>query len=80
MFSILLLGFLIGLQHAMEADHVAAVASPVTRDRGMGETARQGLAWGIGHALTLFIFAGLVLMMNTAMPERFAHMLEMIVG
>lgn len=80
MFSILTLGFLIGLQHAMEADHVAAVASLVTRDRGYGETARQGLVWGIGHALTLLIFAGLVLLLDAVMPVRLAHLLEMIVG
>jgi ABC-type nickel/cobalt efflux system permease component RcnA len=80
MLSILLLGFLIGLQHAMEADHVAAVASLVTHDRGLNETARQGLIWGVGHALTLFVFAGLVLMMDAVIPTQLAQMLELTVG
>ena len=80
MFSILLLGFLIGLQHALEADHVAAVASLVTNDRGIGATARQGLLWGVGHALTLFLFAGLVLMMDAVIPARLAQFLELTVG
>ena len=56
MFSVIFLGFLIGMQHAMEADHVAAVASLATRSRSIGSTARQGAAWGAGHALTLFLF------------------------
>ena len=80
MLSILFLGFLIGMQHAMEADHVAAVASLATHSRSIGETARQGMAWGVGHTLTLFLFAGLVLMLDTLMPERFAQFLELFVG
>ncbi|MDJ0806916.1 MAG: urease accessory protein [Gammaproteobacteria bacterium] len=80
MLSILLLGFLVGLQHAMEADHVAAVASLVSQDRGFGSTLRKGVVWGIGHALTLFLFAGLVLLMDAAMPVALARLLELAVG
>ncbi|MDH3903058.1 MAG: hypothetical protein OES90_07535, partial [Xanthomonadales bacterium] len=70
MFSVIFLGFLIGMQHAMEADHVAAVASLATRSRSLASTARQGAAWGAGHALTLVLFGGLVLVMDTLVPER----------
>lgn len=80
MSAVLLLGFFIGLQHAMEADHVAAVASLATRSRNLGETARLGLVWGVGHALTLFVFAGLVLAMDSAMPTHLAQGLELAVG
>lgn len=80
MMAILLLGFLIGLQHAMEADHVAAVASLATRSRTPGETARQGVVWGLGHALTLFFFAGLVLVLDLAVPQSLAQFLELAVG
>jgi ABC-type nickel/cobalt efflux system permease component RcnA len=80
LFSVIFLGFLIGMQHAMEADHVAAVASLATRSRSPGQTARQGAAWGAGHALTLFVFGGLVLVMDTLVPERFAQGLELAVG
>ncbi|MDX2428922.1 MAG: hypothetical protein QNK22_09570 [Xanthomonadales bacterium] len=80
MFSIIFLGFLIGMQHAMEADHVAAVASLATRSRSLASTARQGAAWGAGHALTLVLFGGLVLVMDTLVPERFAQGLELAVG
>ena len=79
-FSVIFLGFLIGMQHAMEADHVAAVASLASRNRSLGETARQGAVWGLGHALTLFLFGGLVLVMDAMVPTRFAQMLELAVG
>ncbi len=80
MFSVIFLGFLIGMQHAMEADHVAAVASLATQSRSIGSTARQGAAWGAGHALTLFLFGGFVLAMDTLVPEHFAQGLELVVG
>ena len=79
-FSVMFLGFLIGMQHAMEADHVAAVASLVTRNRSLIETIRQGIAWGTGHALTLFLFGGFVLVMDKLVPERIAQGLELAVG
>ena len=80
MFGVIFLGFLIGMQHAMEADHVAAVASLATRNRSVGETARQGIAWGAGHALTLFIFGGIIVVMDTLVPQHFAQGLELAVG
>lgn len=80
MLGILTLGFLIGLQHAMEADHLAAVASLATRSRGLLDTARQGAVWGLGHTLTLFLFGGAVLVADTLVPERVASGLELAVG
>ncbi|RDH87855.1 MAG: urease accessory protein [endosymbiont of Escarpia spicata] len=80
MLGVLLLGFLIGLQHAMEADHVAAVASLATQNRTLAQTARQGVVWGLGHTLTLFLFAGVVLVFDLIMPESLARTLELAVG
>lgn len=68
------------MQHAMEADHVAAIASLATQNKSFGETAKQGAAWGIGHAATLFLVGGIVLMMDTLVPEHFAQGLELAVG
>jgi ABC-type nickel/cobalt efflux system permease component RcnA len=80
MTTVLLLGFLIGLQHAMEADHVAAVASLATRSRSMLQTVRQGAVWGLGHTLTLALFGGAVLLADRLVPERLASALELAVG
>jgi ABC-type nickel/cobalt efflux system permease component RcnA len=79
-FGVILLGFLIGMQHAMEADHVAAVASLATRGNSLSKAVRQGAAWGVGHALTLVLIGSIVLTMDTLVPENFAQMLELAVG
>jgi ABC-type nickel/cobalt efflux system permease component RcnA len=78
--SLLLLGFLIGMRHAVETDHVAAVASLATRSRSIRDTISQGAAWGLGHTLTLFLFGSVVLVLDLVMPERMAHILEFLVG
>ncbi len=80
MLSILFLGFLVGLQHAMEADHLAAIASLATRSRNLADSARRGAIWGLGHTLTLFLFGGAVLLADSLVPERIASGLEFMVG
>jgi hypothetical protein len=80
MISILFLGFLTGLQHVLEADHLAAVASLATRSRGLAQAARQGVAWGLGHTLTLLVFGGAMLLMDQLVPEQLAAVLEMAAG
>lgn len=80
MTSILVLGFLVGIRHAFEPDHIAAVASLTTRATTLRHAIRQGAAWGLGHTLTLFIVCGIVLMLNTAISDRVAHVLEAAVG
>jgi ABC-type nickel/cobalt efflux system permease component RcnA len=80
MLYVLGLGFLIGMKHAIEADHVAAVASLATRASTVGETARFGIAWGLGHTITLFLIGTAVLLTDAAIPARFAEILEFIVG
>ncbi len=76
----LLLGFLIGLRHALEADHVAAVASIASGERSVRRIVRHGAVWGVGHTLTLMLFGGTVLLLGTAVPEGLAQWLEFAVG
>ena len=80
MFGILTLGLLLGLQHAMEADHLAAVASLTARDRSLRDAARQGTAWGLGHSLTLLLVGGAVLLVDGLIGQRTALLLESVVG
>ncbi len=80
MSSILFLGILIGMRHAFEADHVAAVASLISKENSISSSIKQGAIWGLGHTLTLFIFGSIVIFMDTKMPERMALGLEFIVG
>ena len=73
-------GFLLGMRHAVEADHVAALASLSTRPTSWVHAVRIGAVWGLGHTLTLFIVGTIVLLADTVVPERIAWGLELAVG
>jgi ABC-type nickel/cobalt efflux system permease component RcnA len=78
--SVLTLGLLLGMRHALEADHLAAVASLATNSRSIRETTRLGIAWGMGHTVTLFVIGSTVLLMDSIVPETAARGLELAVG
>ncbi len=78
--SVLALGLLFGIRHAFDADHLAAVATLAVRSRSGPELVRVGLAWGLGHALTLLTFGTVVLVAGVGLSERFAHLFEIAVG
>ena len=80
MFAILGLGFVLGMQHALEADHIAAVSSIAARRTHVGSIIRHGLTWGLGHTLTLFAFAGAAILLGRAIPESAARPIEGAVG
>jgi cytochrome c biogenesis protein CcdA len=80
MFAILGLGFLLGMQHALEVDHIAAVSTIAARRSGVADIVKHGLTWGLGHTLTLFLFAGVAIVLGQAIPEHIAQPLEGAVG
>ena len=80
MLGVLGLGFLLGMQHALEADHIAAVSSIAARRSDVGDIVRHGLTWGLGHTATLFAFAGAAILLGHAIPERLARPMETAVG
>ena len=80
MTGILLLGLLLGMQHALEADHVAAVSSLCTGTRSVRRIAAHGAVWGLGHSLTLLIFAGAAVFWGLRFDETLGQTLEGIVG
>ena len=80
MTSILLLGLLIGMKHALESDHVAAIASLTARSGSHRQAIRQGLAWGLGHAVTLFAVGSAVLIAGAVVPDKISRLLELGVG
>ncbi len=77
----LALGFLIGMQHALEADHLAAVGAMAARahasKRGL---ALRGAVWGLGHTITLFAICLAVILMGLTLTDRMAAALEFGVG
>lgn len=80
MFGILGLGFLLGMQHALEADHIAAVSSIAARRTRLDDIVKYGLTWGLGHTLTLFAFAGAAILLGRAVPETISQPIETAVG
>lgn len=81
MLSFLFLGFLIGMSHTLEADHLAAVGAMAARETG-GKRALvwRGVAWGLGHTITLFALCSLVLIFGFALTEERSAVLEFGVG
>ena len=80
MMSVLLIGFLLGMRHAIESDHVAAVASLATRRPTLRHAVLQGAVWGLGHTLTLFVACSAVLFLDRVMPARAVEGIEAAVG
>jgi High-affinity nickel-transport protein len=69
---ILLVAVLLGLRHATDPDHLAAVTTLVasTKSRAARRAGELGLAWGLGHATTLFAFGVPIVLLNSYLPER----------
>lgn len=80
MTAMLLFGLLLGMRHALEADHVAAVATLMSRAEGSADAFRHGIAWGLGHTITLLLFGSVVLWMDSVVPSELARWLELLVG
>jgi hypothetical protein len=79
---VLVVAVLLGLRHATDPDHLAAVTTLVAS--GKGRAARRagelGLAWGLGHATTLFVFGVPILLLNAYLPERVQQAAETAIG
>jgi hypothetical protein len=78
--SLLALGFLLGLRHAMEADHLAAISTIVTERRSLLSSSLVGACWGFGHTLALLIAGVAVLLLRYQLTDRMAHVAELCVG
>ena len=73
MFGILALGFLIGMTHALEADHLAAMAA-ISSDHTAQKRKMmlRGAFWGAGHSLTLFALGGVVIVFGFVLTDATA--------
>jgi high-affinity nickel-transport protein len=65
------IGFVVGFRHAFEPDHLAAVTTLATRERGWTDAARLGVAWGVGHTASLALVALVLIVLGVHIPERF---------
>ncbi len=79
-FILLLVGGLIGMQHAFEADHLAAVAAVSVRHGSRRALLLRGGVWGLGHTITLLSICGALLLLGETIQPRTEAMLEFAVG
>ena len=79
-FSVLLIGFVLGLQHAIEADHLAAVSTIVSEKKNLWTASLVGGMWGIGHTISLFVVGALVILLKLQISDSVEAKLEAIVG
>jgi nitrile hydratase accessory protein len=70
------LGTLLGMRHALEPDHLAALSTLLTGQRNVRRAAWLGVYWGIGHTLTLFVAGTFLVVLRTDMPAIVADVLE----
>src|SRR3954470_10626325 len=74
------LGLVLGLKHATEADHLAAVSTIVSERRSVLGAARVGALWGLGHSTSLFVAGLLVILLGISIPKPVAIALELCVA
>jgi ABC-type nickel/cobalt efflux system permease component RcnA len=74
------LGFVLGLRHAFEPDHLAAVSTLASRQGRLKDGAVLGLAWGLGHTATIGAVALVVLVTGVRLPETFSLAAELFVA
>src|SRR5262249_48965301 len=79
-FVLLTLGFLFGLKHATEVDHVVAVSSIVSEHRSFVRSAFVGGLWGAGHTASLLVVGCVVLVLKIAIPANVSGWLEFAVA
>jgi hypothetical protein len=74
------LGSLLGMRHALEPDHLAAVSTLVTGERGGVRAAWLGACWGVGHTLTLVVAGAALVLLRAEMPAAAADAFEFLVA
>src|ERR1700747_406795 len=78
--AILAIGFVLGMRHSTDPDHVIAVSTIVSRERSVVKAGLIGILWGIGHTLTILVVGGGIILFGLVIPARLGLALELSVG
>jgi len=78
--AILGFGFLLGMRHATDPDHVIAVSTIVSRERSIVKAGLIGALWGVGHTVTILIVGAAIILLGIAIPTRLGLTMEFSVG
>lgn len=79
-FAILAIGFILGMRHATDPDHVIAVSTIVSRERSLSKAALIGALWGLGHTITIALVGAAIILFNVVIPPRVGLTMEFAVG
>lgn len=79
---VVVVAVLLGLRHATDPDHIAAMTTLIAggRERAARAAGKLGLAWGLGHGTTLFVFGLPIVLFNAYLPERAQQAAETLIG
>jgi ABC-type nickel/cobalt efflux system permease component RcnA len=80
LFSIMAVGFFLGMRHATDPDHVIAVSTIVSRQPKLSRAALIGAFWGLGHTVTIFVVGTAIILFNLTIPARLGLSMELSVG
>jgi high-affinity nickel permease len=78
--TLLVVGFLLGARHALDADHLVAVSTLLSRHPNLRISGLIGFCWGLGHTAMLLVVGALVLLLHVAIPDQLALFMEFGVG
>jgi ABC-type nickel/cobalt efflux system permease component RcnA len=78
--AILILSFFLGMRHATDPDHVVAITTIVTKQRGIGKAALIGALWGLGHTFTIFVVGTMIILFQVTIPPRLGLSMEFAVA
>jgi ABC-type nickel/cobalt efflux system permease component RcnA len=78
--ALMVLGFFLGMRHATDPDHVIAVTTIVARQKSRAGAATIGVAWGLGHTLTILVVGGGMIVFGWVIPPRIGLSMEFSVG
>jgi len=78
--TILVLGFLLGMRHATDPDHVIAITTIVSKQLRVTKAGLIGVLWGLGHTLTIFVVGAAIILFQITIPPRVGLAMEFAVA
>lgn len=80
LWSILAIGFVLGIKHALEPDHIIGVSTLASESKKLWKSSLVGVFWGIGHTSTLLVTGLLLIVLKISITDKWAMSLEFLVG
>lgn len=78
--AILILSFFLGIRHATDPDHVVAVTTIVSKQRGIAKAALIGALWGLGHTFTIFVVGATIILFQVTISPHLGLSMEFAVA